>query len=160
MFGDKREQLVGQGDPAAACRRLDIDLDEAAAAAIGAPAGVTCAIQRAWRRAFPLVSPAVPRAWPGLVVTGAASMRISAAVLPGLPLQPLHDFQGLAGLVQPGPFEPERFALPQPERERDDEPDPVALAQRQGQDALDLLGLERVDFGFFDAWRLGQGDGS
>lgn len=49
--------------------------------------------------------------------------------------------------------------MPQSERERDDEPDPVALAQRQGQDALDLLGLEWVDFGIFDTWRLGQGDG-
>jgi len=159
VLGDQREQLAGQGDPAAAGRRLDIHLDEAAAVAIGAPAGVAGAVRRAGRRAFPLVPLAVPRAWPGLVVPGAARMRIGAAVLPGLPLQALHDLQGLAGLVQPGPFEPERFALPQSERESDDEPDPGALAQRQGQDALDLLGLERVDFVFFDAWRLGQGDG-
>jgi hypothetical protein len=38
------------------------------------------------------------------------------------------------------------FALAEPERKRDDEPDSVALAQCQGQDALDLLGRERMDF--------------
>jgi hypothetical protein len=64
-------------------------------------------------------------------------MGIGATVLPGLPLQALHDLQRLAGLAQPCPFQPERFPLAQSERERDDEPDPVALAQRQGQDALD-----------------------
>jgi hypothetical protein len=50
------------------------------------------------------------------------------------------------------------FALAEPERKRDDEPDSVALAQCQGQDALDLLGRERMDFLVLDAWRLGQGD--
>ena len=36
---------------------------------------------------------------------------------------------------------------------------PLRLLQRQGQDALDLLGLEGIYFDVFDARRLGQGDG-
>src|SRR5690242_18789532 len=72
MLGDQREQLVRQGDPAAASRRLDVYLDEAATTAVGAPAGVAGAVRRAWRRAFPLVPFAVLRAWLGLVVARTA----------------------------------------------------------------------------------------
>jgi hypothetical protein len=49
--------------------------------------------------------------------------------------------------------------LPEPEGEADDEADSVALAQRQGQDAVDLLGLKRIDFEFFDTRRLAKAAG-
>ncbi len=57
-------------------------------------------------------------------------MWVCASALPGLPLEAIHDLQGFAGLVQVRPFRPECLALPQPERNGDDEPHSVALAQR------------------------------
>src|SRR5262249_37741197 len=101
MLGDQREQLVGKGNPAAARHGLDLNFDQATATALGTPAGVTSAVGTARQRARPLVPLAVLRARLGLVVAGAARMRIGAAMLPGLPLQALHDLQGLGWLMQP-----------------------------------------------------------
>src|SRR5262249_58142489 len=117
------------------------------------------AVGRTGQRACALVPLAVLRARLGLVVAGAAGMRIGAAVLPGLPLQAFHDLQGFAWLVQPRPFQPECLALAQPKRQGDDEPHSVALAERQRQDALDLLGLEGINLCLFDPRGLGEGDG-
>ena len=104
VLGDQGEQLVRQGDPAATGCRLDFHLNEAATAAIWAPTGMAGAVRRARRRAFPLVPLAVLRARLGLVVAGAAGVRIGATVLPCLPLQAPHDLQRLARLVQPRPW--------------------------------------------------------
>jgi hypothetical protein len=93
------------------------------------------------------------------VVAVAASVRIGAAVLPGLPLLALHDLQGFAGLVQPRPFQPECLSLTEPESKSNDEPDSITFAQCQRQEALDLLGLEWVYFCLLDSRWLGQSDG-
>jgi hypothetical protein len=64
------------------------------------------AIRRARWWAGSLMPLAVLWAGFGLVIAGAARMRVGATMLPGLPLQSLHDLKGLAGLVQPRPFQP------------------------------------------------------
>src|SRR5690349_6843840 len=84
---DESEKLVGERDAAAARPRLHVDLDQAAAASLGAPPGVALAVGRARRWARPLVALAVLRARHGLVLAGAAGVRVGAAVLPGAPLQ-------------------------------------------------------------------------
>src|SRR5258706_12683143 len=83
MLDYQGEQLVGQGDATATGRRLHLDLDQAAAVALWAPAGVAGAVRPAGRWAFPLMPLAVLRARLDLVVTAAAGMRIGAAALPG-----------------------------------------------------------------------------
>jgi hypothetical protein len=85
-------------------------------------------------------------------------MRVGAAMLPGLSLQTLHDLQGFAGLMQPRPLQPECLTLAEPKRQSDYEPHSIALVQRQGQDAVNLIGFEWIDFGVFHTWRLGQGN--
>src|SRR6516164_3574460 len=156
---DQLEELVGKGDAAAASAGLDLHFDQAAMAALRAPASVAGAIRRTRRGTCPLVPFAVLGAWFRLVVAGATRVRAGATVLPGLPLQSLHDLQGLAGLVQSRPFQPECLALAEPQCQRDDEPHSVALVQCQGQDAVDLVGLKGIDFSVFDAWRFGQSHG-
>ena len=100
MLDDQGEQLVRHSDATAASGGLHLDLNQAATMALRAPAGMAGAVRRAGRWAFPLVPLAVLRARLDLVIAGAASVRVGAAVLPGLPLQALHDLQGLARLVQ------------------------------------------------------------
>jgi hypothetical protein len=80
MLCDQREQLVRQGDAATANGGLHLDFDQATTAPVWAPAGMTGAVGWAGRWAFPLVPPAVLRTRLDLVVTDAASVRVSAAV--------------------------------------------------------------------------------
>ena len=159
VLDDQVEQLVGQGDATTTGRGLHFHLDQAATMALRTPAGMAGAVGRTGRWACALVSLAVLRALPGLVIASAAGMRIGATVLPGLPLQAFHDLQCFAWLVQPRPFQPECLSLTQPKRQGDDEPHSVALAERQCQDALDLLGLEGINLCVFDPQGLGEGDG-
>jgi len=86
-------------------------------------------------------------------------MWVVTAMLPGLPLQAFHDFQGLAGLVQPGPFQSECLTSAESQRQRDDEPRSVAFAQGKGQDVVDFLDLEGIDFNVFDTGRFRQRHG-
>jgi len=113
MLDDQGEQPVWQCDAPTSGRGLHLDLDQAATIALRAPAGMADAVWRAGQRAFPLVPLAVLRARLDLVVASAATMRVSASVLPGLPLQALHDLQSFAGLVQARPFQPECLADPE-----------------------------------------------
>jgi hypothetical protein len=64
----------------------------------------------------------------------------------------------LLGSCSRGHFQPERLALPETERERDDEPRSIAFPQRQDQNALDFLGLEGFDFDVLGTRWLGQRD--
>src|SRR6266702_2814547 len=111
-------------------RRPAFDFHQAAAVPLRAPAGVAGAAGRARRRACALVPFAARLAGLGLVKLGRACVRVIAAVLPSPPLEGLPDLERLGFFVQPPPFQAQRLALPDTERQRDHEPDAVALGQR------------------------------
>jgi len=54
VFDDQLEELVGEGDAAAACPGLDLDFDQASAVTIRAPASVAGAIRWTWWWTGPL----------------------------------------------------------------------------------------------------------
>ena len=133
VLRDEREQFVRQGDLTASGSRFEIRLDQAAVASLWAPSGMTCAVGRARGWACALVLFAIRLARFCLVITGTACMRVVAPMLPRPPLQRLADSQCLGLSIETRPFEAERFALPDAERQSNDEPDTISLRQSQTQ---------------------------
>jgi len=77
-------------------------------------------------------------------------------VLP-LGARPLHsDGEGALLEVDVAPAQPERFALPQSESDRNDPPRRVASLQRGGEELGDLCAIERLDLLLIEPGRLGD----
>jgi hypothetical protein len=75
-------------------------------------------------------------------------------MLPRPALEGLSDLKCLAPFVESRPLQAQRFTLPDAEREGDDEPHTIALAERYFQQAVDILCLEGLHFLFVHSRRL------
>jgi hypothetical protein len=159
VLRDEREQFVRQGDLTASGSRFEIRLDQAAVASLWAPSGMTCTVGRARGWACALVLFAIRLARFCLVITGTARMRVVAPMLPRPPLQRLADSQCLGHSIETRPFEAERFALPDAERQSNDEPDTISLCQSQTQQPVNFLCLEWLNFFFVNSRWLGEVSG-
>src|SRR5690606_31726950 len=130
---------IRQRDRSTAGLGLDVHLDESPALSLRAHMSMLLA------RLLALL---------GSVVSRAAGVRIGASVLPLLSLQCLPDTQRPVLLVEVLPLQPERFALPHTECQRDDVTNSIAAHKRRGKEPFDLLLIERLDFFLLDTRRF------
>ena len=94
----------------------------------------------------------------GLVVSPTARVRLSAPVFPRSALWLLGNRQRSRAVVQPGPFQTDRLALPSAGGERKNESHAISAPKRRLDQALNVVDFEWLDLVLFDSRSLRELD--